>query len=139
MNLPMSPSSAELLVDTARAPVALGTRAPVGGDRYLVYRCRGLQVDLMLQWDGGAVAFLWGQVWRALSGKACCGAAVTWLDHGRSPAGEACADEWGEFRLAVAHPAEGALRVSADAETFDCWFVPWESAAGPRDAGASTP
>jgi len=122
----MSTPYAELLVDTARAPAALGQRAACAGDRQLVYRHGGLQLELMLQAGGAVATFVWGQLSRAVSGRPCCAARIELIDEHSGRVAESETDAFGEFSFAAPRVAEGTLAVETAAGRFLCWLAPRE-------------
>jgi len=122
----MTAPYAELLFDTARAPSALGRRGGVGGDRQLVYRHAGLQLDVMLQAGGPAATFVWGQLSRAVSGRPCGLARIELLDEDSRRVAESQSDAFGEFSFAAPRVAEGSLAVETAAGRFLCWLAPRE-------------
>lgn len=115
---------AELLLDTARTPSALGRRGAAADDRQLVYRHAGLQVEVMLQPGGPAASFVWGRIHRATSGRACRDAEVVLLDEASRPLARAVTDEFGEFSVAAPRVVEGALSVETAAGAFLCFLTP---------------
>jgi hypothetical protein len=115
---------AELLVDTARAPAALGQRAACAGERQLVYRHGGLQLELMLQAGGAVATFVWGQLSRAISGRPCAAARVELLDEHRGRVAESETDAFGEFSFAAPRGVDGTLAVETAAGRFLFWLAP---------------
>lgn len=120
----MSEPHAELHVDTARTPSALGCRGAPSDDRRLVYRHSGLQVELMFQPGGRAAAFVWGQIYGATSGRPCVGADIALLDETTHPLVRASTDEFGEFSFAAPRLVEGAISVETPSGRFLCRFAP---------------
>jgi hypothetical protein len=119
---------AQLHLDTARTPSALGCRGVASADRRLVFRHEGLQVELMLQPGGRAAAFVWGQIYGATSGRPCVGADVALLDETTRPVVRASTDDFGEFSFSAPRLAEGAISVETGAGRFLCWFAPADAA-----------
>jgi hypothetical protein len=113
---------AQLLLDTARAPAVLGQRGLPLRERQLVYRHAGLQLELLLQRDGAAT-FVWGQISRTASGRACEAAAVACVDDRARVVGRTSTDAFGEFSLAVPPLTEGALEVEVGRGRFVCWIA----------------
>jgi hypothetical protein len=135
----MNAPYAELLVDTAHAPGALGQRAACAGDRQLVYRHAGLQLELMLQAGDAVATFVWGQLSRAASGRPCGAARIELLDEDSRRVAESETDAFGEFSLAAPRVVEGSLAVETAAGRFLCWLAPRERelpAPGPRAPSA---
>jgi hypothetical protein len=122
----MTEPYAELLVDTARAPGALGQRTAGIADRQLVYRHAGLQLELMLQAGGAAATFVWGQLSRIVSGRPCGAASIELLDEYSRSVASSRTDDFGEFSFAAPRVVEGTLAVSVAAQRFLCWLAPRE-------------
>jgi hypothetical protein len=124
---------AELLVDTARTSVALGTRGAAVDERQLVFRHGGLQLDLLLCGGEAAATFVWGQLYRTGSARPCEDAVIALLDEESRTVSETRADAFGEFSFAAPRLVEGAIAVRSGAVRFLCWLSPRPSAA--RDEG----
>ncbi len=122
-------SYAELLLDTARTPVVLGTRGAECDGRQLLFRHDGYQVDVMVQEAGRTGRFLWGQVVVTLSGRPCEGAAITFVDAQERVHSTTTTDGFGEFSLAVPAATEGGLNVDVAGRWFLCWLAPQEAPA----------
>jgi len=135
----MTAPYAELLFDTARAPSALGSRGAGAGDRQLVYRHAGLQLEVMLQAGGSVATFVWGQLSRAVSGRPCGLARIELLDEDSRSVAESQTDAFGEFSFASPRVAEGSLAVETAAGRFLCWLAPRERelpSPGPSEPSA---
>jgi hypothetical protein len=123
---------AELLVDTARTPAALGLRAGPGSDRQLVWRHAGLQIEVMLQAGGAAATFVWGRLGRSVTGRPCRSAQIELLDDDRGRVAATETDAFGEFSFAAPRVVDGTLAVETAAGRFLCRLAA-------RDGGPAAP